>query len=73
MLIRSWRLQANPVMPASVEITFRVGTVSQNAEDTKKDYFWMYQPVSVSSSTFSLVGFVIRLTTIMEMTAITNA
>jgi|GEM_PF-4235518 len=40
----------------------------------EKNYFCrMYQPVRVSSSTFSSVGLVIRLTTIMEMTASTNA
>jgi hypothetical protein len=39
----------------------------------KKGYFCMYQPVMVSSSTFSLVCRVIRLTTIIAMTAITNA
>ena len=39
----------------------------------KMNYVWIYQPVMVSSRTFSLVGFVMKLTTIMAMTAMTNA
>ncbi len=39
----------------------------------EKDYFWIYHPVIVSSRTFSLVGFVRRLTTIIAIRAMTNA
>jgi len=54
----------------------RLPPIKSEGTDERKsqeNYFWIYQPVRVSSSTFSFVGFVIRLTTIMAMIASTNA
>ena len=51
----------------------RIPEKSIKIKKRTSSYFWIYQPVIVSSSIFSLVGFVSRLTTIMAITATTNA
>ena len=47
--------------------------ITLKKEFSKKNYFRIYHPVMVSSRIFSLVCLVIRLTTIMATTAMTNA